>query len=169
MNTDHLLRLTERVEIAIELGESHYREFKSGYQGIPGNKKTRDFKEICYNVAKELVAFANADGGELFIGIEDNNQVTGLPHTEEQLNRILQASSNYVLKDTPLPLKRKNIIEYHGKKVICFSVDKGTRFIHQTSKGECFKREDKESIPTGCRSHSHGQRRGFLQAIRQNI
>lgn len=27
-------------------------------------------------------------------------------------------------------------------------MDKGIRFIHQTSKGECFKREDKESIPT---------------------
>ncbi|MEM1215963.1 MAG: ATP-binding protein, partial [Bacteroidota bacterium] len=35
--------------------------------------------------AKELVAFANADGGELFIGIEDNNQVTGVPQSEEKL------------------------------------------------------------------------------------
>ncbi len=32
---DHLLRLKERVEIAIELGESYYREFKSGYEGPP--------------------------------------------------------------------------------------------------------------------------------------
>ena len=148
MSTDHLLRLTERVEIAIELGESYYREFKSGYQGSPNDKKPRNFKDICYNVAKELVAFANADGGELFIGIEDDNQITGLPHTDEQLRQILQASSNYILKDTPLPIKRRNIIDYQGKKVIYFSVDKGSKFIHQTSKGECFKREDKDSIPT---------------------
>ncbi|MDN3203404.1 ATP-binding protein [Algoriphagus sediminis] len=148
MSIDHLLRLTERVEIAVELGESYYREFKSGYQGAPSDKKPRDFKDICYNVAKELVAFANADGGELFIGIEDDNQITGLPHSDEQLNQILQASSNYILKETPLPIKRRNIIEYQGKKVIYFSVDKGSKFIHQTSKGECFKREDKDSIPT---------------------
>jgi ATP-dependent DNA helicase RecG len=44
------------------------REFKSGYEGVSGDKKPRDFKDICYNVAKELVAFANADGGELFLG-----------------------------------------------------------------------------------------------------
>lgn len=144
----NLLRLKERVEIAIELGESYYREFKSGFEGPPGDKKPRNFKDICYNVAKELVAFANADGGELFIGIEDDNTITGLPHTSEKLSAILKASTNYVLKDTPLPIKRKNIIDYEGKKVIYFSVEKGAKFIHQTSKGECFKREDRDSVPT---------------------
>ncbi|MFM7399683.1 MAG: helix-turn-helix domain-containing protein, partial [Bacteroidota bacterium] len=149
---EQLLRLRERVEIAIELGESYYREFKSGYEGVPGNKKPRDFKDICYNVAKELVAFANADGGELFLGIEDDNTVTGLPHSEDKLSAILNAPENYVMKETPLPVKRKNIIDYDGKKVIYFSVDKGSRFIHQTSKGECFKREDRDSIPTAADS-----------------
>jgi ATP-dependent DNA helicase RecG len=144
----NLLRLKERVEIATELGESYYREFKSGFEGPPNYKKPRDFKDICYNVAKELVAFANADGGELFIGIEDNNIITGLPHSDEKLSAILDASSNYVLKDTPLPIKRKNIIDFEGKKVIYFSVEKGSKFIHQTSKGECFKREDRDSVPT---------------------
>ncbi len=145
---NYLLKLNERVEIAVELGESYYREFKSGFWGPPNNKKPRDFKDICYNVAKELVAFANADGGELFIGIEDNNIVTGLPHSDEKIQAILDASKNYILKETPLPIKRKNIIDYNGKKVVYFSVDKGSKFIHQTSKGECFKREDRESVPT---------------------
>lgn len=27
-------------------------------------------------------------------------------------------------------------------------MDKGSKFTHQTSRGECFKREDKDSIPT---------------------
>lgn len=144
---EDLLKLKERVEIATELGESYYREFKSGYEGPPSNKKPRDFKDICYNVAKELVAFANADGGELFIGIEDDNNVTGLPHTDEKLFAILDACSSYVLPEAPLPIKRKSIIDYNGKKVIYFSVDKGSRYIHQTSKGECFKRNDRESGP----------------------
>ena len=145
---ENLLKLNERLEIAIELGESHYREFKSAYQGQTGAKTARDFKDICYSVAKELVAFANADGGELFIGIEDNNEVTGIPYSDDKLRQILEASSNYILKDTPLPIKRKNIIDYKGKKIIYFSVDKGSRFIHQTSRGACFKREDRDSMPT---------------------
>lgn len=145
---ENLLRLKERVEIALELGESHYREFKSAFAGPPNDKKPRDLKEIFANVAKTLVAFANADGGELFIGLEDNNIVSGIPFSEEKINAILAASENYVMKDTPLPIKRKSIIEYEGKKVVYFSVDKGSKYVHQTSKGECFLRADRESVPT---------------------
>ena len=145
---DGLLRLSDRVEIAVELGESHYREFKSAYHGKPGEKVPIDFKCICYTAAKELVAFANADGGELFIGIEDNGEITGIPYSEDKLNQILEASSNYILSETPLPIKRESIINYEEKKIIYFSVNKGSEFTHQTSRGECFKREDKDSIPT---------------------
>jgi ATP-dependent DNA helicase RecG len=60
----------------------------------------------------------------------------------------LDASENYIMKNTPLPIKRKNIIEYKDKIVIYFSVDKGIKYIHQTSKGECFQRKDRESVPT---------------------
>ncbi len=144
----NILKSKQRVEIAIELGESYYREFKNGYEGPPCNKKPRPPKDISYNVAKELVAFANADGGELFIGIEDNGEVTGLPHSDEQLNVILEASKRYVMKEAPLSINRQNIIHYNGKKVIHFSVNKGTKYIHQTSKGECFKRKDRDSVPT---------------------
>lgn len=36
---ENLLRLKERVEIAVELGESYYRGFKSGFKGLPNDKK----------------------------------------------------------------------------------------------------------------------------------
>ena len=73
---DTILGLKERVEIACEIGESYYREFKSGFEGRDGHKMPRDMKEIKYDIAKTLVAFANADGGELFVGIEDNNTIS---------------------------------------------------------------------------------------------
>ncbi|MDX2305388.1 MAG: ATP-binding protein [Microscillaceae bacterium] len=145
---EDLLRLKERVEIALELGESYYREFKSALEGPPNAKTPRELKEIFADIAKTLVAFANADGGELFVGIEDNNTVSGIPFSDEKIEAILNATENYVMKDTPLPIKRKNIIEYQGKKVVYYSVDKGSKFIHQTSKGECFQRKDRESMPT---------------------
>ncbi|NET01918.1 MAG: hypothetical protein F6K61_15355 [Sphaerospermopsis sp. SIO1G1] len=151
---EDILRLKERIEIALELGESYYREFKSALQGDPNDKKTRELKEICADIAKTLVAFANADGGEIFVGIEDDHTVTGLPFAEqkEKINAILNAPENYVLKDTPLSIKRKHIIDYEGKKVAYFSIDKGTKFVHQTSKGECFQRKDRESVPTSADS-----------------
>jgi ATP-dependent DNA helicase RecG len=149
---DQLLKLKERVDIAIEIGESHYREFKSALEGPPGNKKPRELKEVCDDIAKTLVAFANADGGELFIGIEDDNSVTGLQYQEDKTVQILKAHENYILKETPLPVKKASLIDYNGKKVAYFSVEKGSRYVHLTSKGQCFQRKDKISIPTSSES-----------------
>lgn len=149
---EDLLRLKERVEIAIEIGESYFREFKSAVEGTPENKKPRDLKEICYDIAKTLVAFANADGGELFVGIEDDNSVTGLPFSDEKISIILQSPINNVLKETPLPLKRASLVTFNEKKIAYFSVEKGAKFVHQTSKGECFQRKDRESVPTALES-----------------
>jgi len=149
---DELLRLKERVDIAIEIGESYYREFKSAWEGPPGHKTSRDIKEVCYDIAKTLVAFANADGGELFIGIEDDNTVSGLPYPDDKISVILKAPENNVLRDTPLPLKRASLIDCRGKKVAYFSVEKGSKYVHLTSKGECFQRKDKESVPTASES-----------------
>ena len=53
---ENLLKLTERVDIAIEIGESYYREFKSGFEGPPEKKSPRKLSEIKYDIAKTLVA-----------------------------------------------------------------------------------------------------------------
>lgn len=145
---DDILKLTERVQIAIEIGESYYREFKSGFEGPPNAKRARQVAEIKYDIAKTLVAFANADGGELFVGIEDNHSVSGLPHSPEKISAILDSPKDCVLKDTPIPLKQASIIQFDEKSVIYFSVSKGSDFVHLTSKGECFQRKDRESVPT---------------------
>lgn len=145
---ENILRLRERVEIAIEIGESYYREFKSGYEGRPNNKTPRDIFEIKYDIAKTLVAFANADGGELFVGIEDNHEITGLPHKQQKINDLIESPKDCILKETPIPLKQASIINYEGKIILYFSVSKGTDYVHLTSKGECFQRKDKESVPT---------------------
>src|SRR5437879_3339609 len=63
------LLLSERVANNIQLGESHIREFKSAYEGLPDAKKPRSVKDICREVGEQLVGFANADGGDLLIGV----------------------------------------------------------------------------------------------------
>ncbi len=53
--------------------ESHRTEFKSVW-------KDEYLKQIC--------GFANADGGKLYIGIEDNGDVIGLKHSKKLLEDI---------------------------------------------------------------------------------
>jgi ATP-dependent DNA helicase RecG len=145
---ENILRLKERVEIALEISESYYREFKSAFEGPATNKAPRDIKEIKYDIAKTLVAFANADGGELFVGIEDNSTVTGIPHSDEKIEEIRKSYEDCVLKDTPVPIKQAALVNFNNKKILYFSVSKGSEFVHLTSKGECFQRRDRESVPT---------------------
>jgi ATP-dependent DNA helicase RecG len=145
---EHILKLSERIEIAIEIGESYYREFKSAFVGRPGEKKPRDVSEICSDIAKTIVAFSNADGGELFVGIEDDFEITGCPHKREDIQQMINACAVYVLRDTPITPKQACVISYDGKSIIYFAINKGDNYVYLTSKGECFQRKDRESVPT---------------------
>ncbi|NLZ53866.1 MAG: hypothetical protein GX892_12130 [Thermoanaerobacteraceae bacterium] len=142
-----ILRMRERVEMALEIGESHFREFKSSFEGPPGNKKMRDIKELCSDIARTLVAFANADGGELYVGIEDDSTITGVAYTDDQIKYIIESPELYVHKSTPLPSLKKKVVNIDDKKVLYFSVTKGINHVYITSDGKCLQRKDLESVP----------------------
>jgi ATP-dependent DNA helicase RecG len=142
-----ILRLKERINIAIELGESHFREFKSGFDGLAGSKTSRQIKDVCRDISKTLVAFANADGGELLVGVENDGEITGLDYDDDLIKTILNAPKEFVFKETPLPTTKASIVEVGGMKIAYFSLPKGTDYVYITSEGKCLKRKDLESIP----------------------
>ncbi|QBM27258.1 ATP-binding protein [Hydrogenophaga pseudoflava] len=138
----------ERAKTAIELGESHFREFKSALEGPPTEKKPRPPKDIATNIAQTLVAFANADGGELLVGVEDNGSVTGLNEfSERDLQHLEDAPIARVHADTPLPSVKKARISVDGKTILYFAVPKSVDYVHVTSDGRCLQRRDLESAP----------------------
>ncbi|MDH0336810.1 ATP-binding protein [Metapseudomonas otitidis] len=142
------IAVVDRAKTAIELGESHFREFKSALEGPPGEKKKRAPKEIATNIAQTLVAFANADGGELLVGVEDNGEISGLVGFSEKDYEILESAPKVrVHESTPLTSVRKRRINIDGKEILYFSVPKSVDYIHITSDGRCLQRRDLESVP----------------------
>jgi ATP-dependent DNA helicase RecG len=141
------LEISERVRLGVRLGESHFREFKSAFAGPAGNKTPRDLKTILADVGRTLVAFGNADGGELLIGVEDDGSITGLPHGEHDTQSILAASDTHVHSETPLPSGLRTLVDIDGRAVAYFYVPKGTAFVHLTSDGRCLQRIDRDSVP----------------------
>lgn len=142
------ITLAERARTAIGLGESHFREFKSGVQGEESAKKPRSRKEVCVDVARTLVAFANADGGELLIGVEDNGRITGLNcFDSDDLQFLEQSMKTHIHPDTPLKNVTVARLEVESLTVLYFSVPKGNEYIHHTSDGRCLQRRDLESVP----------------------
>lgn len=100
---DELLGLNERILKGIELGESHFREFKSARErDKDGNTVRRSVKSICVDIAEALVSFSNADGGELFVGVEDDGTITGIPHSEDRIEVMMKAYVTHVHSETPL-------------------------------------------------------------------
>ena len=99
------------------------------------------------DIATTLVAFANADGGELLIGVEDDHQITGIPYNTTQIEALLKAPEENILAETPLPGVRRTRITINDSSLLYFSVSKGTQYIHQTSDGRCLKRADRDSLP----------------------
>lgn len=142
-----ILYFPERVKNIISLGESHFREFKTGFVGAIGSKEKRDPKSIAKDIGETLVGFSNADGGDLLIGVEDDGTVTGLTYNENTIEQLLSAYKNNVYKETPLYNVLAKKIEIDNKIILLFSVDKSTRYIHLTSDGRCLQRSDKETIP----------------------
>lgn len=141
------LLIQEKVKNTIILGESHFREFKSALEGKIDNKKPRLTKKICEDIGEALVSFANADGGEILIGVEDDGNITGIPHNKDDINSMLASTKTHVYHGQELPITASTKLILKGLTVLYFSVNKGTTQIYQLPDGRCVRRKDKSTIP----------------------
>ena len=71
--------------------EGQFFERKSAYDRPGPRPKKRNAKDIISDIVETLSAMANADGGELVLGLEDNGRVTGVPHPERTVKGFLDA------------------------------------------------------------------------------
>ena len=155
---ENVLRLNEKIAFLLEVGESHFREFKSCYKGPPGNKQPRSIKSVSVDISETLVAFSNADGGDLLVGVEDDGTISGAPYADDKLEFLFNAPRTHVFKDTPLPSFQCRKIHYHNILILYFSVPPGTDYCYLTSDGRCLQRKDLESVPVSAE---------YLKASRQ--
>ncbi|MBF0361390.1 MAG: putative DNA binding domain-containing protein [Oligoflexia bacterium] len=77
-----------------------------------GEGQQVEFKEMLSNLERELVAFANSQGGSIFLGINDKNLAVGIEINNKLLSQIQDIARNC---DPPVNLKfnkiQNNILE----------------------------------------------------------
>lgn len=144
---DELLDIQEKIRVMIPVGESHFREFKSCFVGPLERKKPRPVTSVAKDVAGTLVAFANADGGDLLVGVEDDGMISGVPYQADDLKTLTDSPKTHVFPDTPLPLCRLRKVTIEGKTILYFSIPAGVDYCYLTSDGRCLQRKDLESSP----------------------
>ncbi len=128
--------------------EGQFFERKSAIDRSGARPKQRTAADIARDIAETLAAMANADGGDLVIGIEDDGSISGVPHADDKLRLLLRVPKdrNYI---TPaLPCRSREVEAPDGKKLLHFDVD-WSPDIHLLADSRCLLRVDDTNSPFG--------------------
>lgn len=88
--------------------------------------ETVELKSIVVDdIKKEIIAFANSDGGSLYIGIRDDGEVVGLNDPDGTALQVSNMVRDSIKPDVTMFLHYKTI-EEAGKKIIEINVQRGT-------------------------------------------
>ena len=68
---------------ALSQGEGQFREFKSAWDRSSDPPRKLKWRSIRDKIADVIAAFANADGGLLLVGVEDDGQPSGHGYSHE--------------------------------------------------------------------------------------
>jgi len=114
--------------------------------------KTVEFKrEFSESIKKSIVAFANSDGGTIYIGIDDDGTVIGLNRPDEVSLQVTNAVRDAIRPDVTLFVEC-SIKGMDGKQVVVITVECGTaRPYYMTQKGlrpeGVYVRQGSSSVP----------------------
>lgn len=88
--------------------------------------ETVELKNVVVDdIKKEIIAFANCDGGKIYIGIQDDGIVVGLDDPDSAALQISNMVRDAIKPDITMFL-HYNTIEENGKKVVVVNVQRGT-------------------------------------------
>ena len=86
----------------LDQDEGQHFERKSLFEGPDGTKKSRNRRAVRDDVAENVAAFANAEGGILILGIEDDDlSVTGHKLPKRTVDDILATPRNRLIPPQP--------------------------------------------------------------------
>ncbi len=100
----------ERKALEMLLFENYNIEFKHEY--VP-------------DIRKEVMGFANADGGTVFVGVRKDGAVLGIDDPEGVMLQIVNSLKDALSPDV-MPFVRVNTVEIEGKHVVEIDVTTGT-------------------------------------------
>jgi len=110
----HRKTTPEELALVLEEGEGYTLEFK---------------QNVNADLAKELVAFANASGGRIFIGVDDDNQIVGCKFSNVLFSKIETMAAAC---DPPVTIFIEKLPD---QKIIVIHVPEGANRPHRCTKG----------------------------------
>ena len=88
--------------------------------------ETVELKEIVVEeIKKEIIAFANREGGKIYIGVADNGQIVGVDNTDKTIQQISNMVRDNIKPDVTMFLYYETLEEDH-KNIVVVNVQRGT-------------------------------------------
>ncbi len=89
--------------------------------------ETIELKEIYTpDLKKEVVAFANSSGGIIYIGVQDNGEITGLENADFVMKQISNAVRDSIRPDVSM-FTNIELVKREEKNIIKIAVHQGTK------------------------------------------
>lgn len=99
--------------LIIDEGEGYMLEYK---------------RSVNSDLSKELVAFANASGGRIVIGFDDNGEIAGIDISNKTISRIEDMATSC---DPPAAIKIEKLLKH---KLLVIHISEGSNRPHRCSK-----------------------------------
>jgi len=109
----------EELTEIIEKGEDSFIEFK-------------EEKVHTDDLAAEIVAFANTEGGKMLLGISDKKKIKGISNPDREMQRVENISHNNC--EPPLAINIEKI-KVNDKIILCIYIPKGPERPYRTNRG----------------------------------
>jgi ATP-dependent DNA helicase RecG len=128
------------------LPEGQFFDRKSAFDRSGLRRKRRTTSDIAWDVIETLSAMANADGGELVIGIEDNGAVTGVSLAEDKVSLLLRVPMDRNYVHPSLRCQAQKVQTSDGLLLLHFTVD-WSPVVHRLADGRYLLRVNDANMP----------------------
>ncbi len=81
--------------------------------------------EVVSDICKEVIAFANKEGGTIYIGVRDDGQILGIENADRVILQINNMVRDSIKSDITM-FVRYEALETDGKQIVAVTVQKGT-------------------------------------------
>ncbi len=94
---------------------------------------------VVEDIKKKIIAFANCEGGKIYIGIQDDGTVSGLDNPDEAALQVSNMVRDAIKPDLTMFLHYETLT-VEGKKIVAVNIQQGTERPNRTAILYCEKR-----------------------------
>lgn len=131
----------EEIGLLLRQERGQFLEFLSAYEYKKASAQKKPCEDLARDIVRLIAGMANADGGTLLVGVEPDKGVTGIPHSQDEIQALIQ-SPHASLRPSLNPSCQR--MQLGNLLLLIFEVASSTE-VHRIAGGRAFYRISTEN------------------------